>query len=57
MAKLNQKVSRCLRALTGARQFCAIRSHLSIAAKHGIRFIDALTELAERRPWLPDATY
>lgn len=29
MAKLRQKVSGCLGTLTGARQFCAIRSYLS----------------------------
>ena len=56
MAKLKQKVSGCLRAFAGARQFCAIGSYLSTAAKHGARFIDALTVLAEGRPWLPAAT-
>jgi transposase len=37
-----QKISGCLRTLTGARQFCAIRSYLSTAAKHGLSFFDAL---------------
>jgi transposase len=55
MAKLRQKVSGCLRTLTGARQFCAIRSYLSTAAKHGLSFFDALVMLTEGRPWLPAA--
>jgi len=50
MAKLKQKVSGCLRTLTGARQFCAIRSYLSTAAKHGLHFFDALIMLTEGRP-------
>jgi len=53
MAKLKQKVSGCLRTMSGARQFCAIRSYLSTAAKHGICFFDALVMLAEGRPWIP----
>lgn len=53
MIKLRQKVSGCLRTLTGARQFCAIRSYLSTAAKHGKHFFEALVMLAEGRPWLP----
>ncbi|HEY2077758.1 MAG TPA: hypothetical protein VGH53_15605 [Streptosporangiaceae bacterium] len=47
MAKLKQQVSGCLRTLTGARQFCAIRSYLSTAANHGCSFFDALVVLAE----------
>jgi len=53
MIKLRQKVSGCLRSLTGAQQFCAIRSYLSTAAKHGRSFFDTLVMLAEGRPWLP----
>jgi transposase len=55
MIKLRQKVSGCLRTLTGARQFCAIRSYLSTAAKHGLGFFDALIMLTEARPWIPSA--
>ena len=33
--------------MTGARQFCAIRSYLSTAAKHGIGFFDALVVLTQ----------
>lgn len=53
MIKLRQKVSGCLRTLAGARQFCAIRSYLSTAAKHGEAFFDTLAMLAEGHPWLP----
>ena len=56
MIKLRQKVSGCLRTLTGARQFCAIRSYLSTATKHGRNFFDVLVMLAEGRPWLPAAS-
>ena len=55
MIKLRQKVSGCLRTLTGATQFCAIRSYLSTAAKHGLHFFDALVMLTEGRPWTPAA--
>lgn len=53
MIKLRQKAAGCLRTLTGAKQFCAIRSYLSTAAKHGEHFFDILVTLAEGRPWLP----
>jgi transposase len=53
MAKLRQKVSGCLRTMAGARQFCAIRSYLSTAAKHGLTFFDALVMLTEGQPWMP----
>ncbi|HET9655171.1 MAG TPA: hypothetical protein VFP72_07445 [Kineosporiaceae bacterium] len=53
MIKLRQKVSGCLRTLTGAAQFCAIRSYLSTAAKHGRNIFDTLVMLAAGQPWLP----
>ena len=56
MIKLRQKVSGCLRTLTGAQQFCAIRSYLSTAAKHGMHFFDALVMLTEGHPWMPVPT-
>jgi transposase len=56
MAKLKQKVSGCLRTMTGARQFCAIRSYLSTAAKHGLGLFDALVMLTQDQPWMPAAT-
>jgi transposase len=55
MIKLRQKVSGCLRTLLGAQQFCAIRSYLSTAAKHGMHFFEALVMLTEGHPWTPDA--
>ena len=56
MIKLRQKISGCLRTLAGARQFCAIRSYLSTAAKHGLSFFDALVMLTKGQPWMPAAT-
>src|SRR5512135_1077932 len=53
MIKLRQKVSGCLRTLIGARQFCAIRSYLSTAGKHGMNFFEALVMLTEGNPWMP----
>jgi hypothetical protein len=55
MIKLRQKISGCLRTLAGAQQFCAIRSYLSTAAKHGLSFFDALVMLTEDQPWMPPA--
>ncbi len=51
MTKLKQKVSGCLRTLTGARQFGAIRSYLSTEAKHDLGFFNALVMLTEGQPW------
>jgi transposase len=56
MVKVRQKVPGCLRTLTGAQQFTAIRSYLATTAKNGLGLLHALTELAHGRPWLPATT-
>jgi transposase len=52
MVKLRQKISGGLRTWTGAETFCAIRSYLSTARKHGINALDALTRLHAGQTWL-----
>jgi transposase len=54
MSKLRIKVSGCMRSMTGAEVFCAIRSYLATAARHGIGALDALTRAAQGDPWLPE---
>jgi hypothetical protein len=53
MAKLRIKVSGCMRSMQGAEAFCAIRSYLATASRHGIGWLDALTRAAGGRPWIP----
>jgi len=53
MVKLRQKISGGLRTWAGAEIFCAIRSYLSTARKHGINALDALTQLHNGRAWIP----
>ena len=54
MSKLRIKVSGCMRSMTGAEEFCAIRSYLATAARHGISALDALTRASQGKPWIPD---
>ena len=56
MAKLRIKVSGCMRSMTGAENFCAIRSYLATATRHGISWLDALIMAAQSDPWIPEAT-
>jgi transposase len=56
MVKIKQKVSGCLRTLTGAQDFAAMRAYLSTAAKHGRRPFDVLTELTSGNVWIPATT-
>jgi transposase len=53
MVKIKQTVSGCMRTLTGAQDFAAMRSYLSTAAKHGRRPFDVLTELTRGDVWIP----
>jgi hypothetical protein len=53
MIKLRQKVSGCLRTMTGAEQFCAIRSYLATTIKNGKHTLESLTNLFQGHPWLP----
>jgi hypothetical protein len=53
MSKLRIKISGCMRSMAGAEEFCAIRSYLATAARHGVGALDALTTAFQRRPWIP----
>ena len=53
MSKLRIKVSGCMRSMAGAEVFCAIRSYVATAARHGIGALDALTRAAQGDPWIP----
>ena len=56
MSKLRIKVSGCMRSMTGAETFCAIRSYLATATRHDISWLDALTQAAQGKPWIPGTT-
>ncbi len=56
MVKTRQKISGCMRTLTGAQNFCLIRSYTATTRKHGIGLLDALTQLANGNPWTPQPT-
>jgi hypothetical protein len=54
MSKLRIKVSGCMRSMAGAEEFCAVRSYLGTAARHGISGLDALTRAFQGNPWIPE---
>ncbi len=54
MSKLRIKISGCMRSTAGAEEFCAIRSYLATAARHGICALDVLTLAFQGRPWIPE---
>ena len=55
MSKLRIKVSGCMRSMACAKVFCAIRSYVATAARHGIGALDALTQAAQGDPWIPES--
>lgn len=56
MPKLRIKVSGCMRTLTGAEHFAAIRSYTATAARNGVNMLDALIYAAAGNPWAPATT-
>ena len=53
MSKLRIKVSGCMRSMTGAEVFCAIRSYVATAARHGIGVFRRPHPRRPRRPLDP----
>ena len=53
MSKLRIKISGCMRSMAGAEEFCALRSYLATAARHGTGALDALTTAFQGNPWIP----
>jgi transposase len=54
MCKLRIKVSGSMRSMRGAEEFCRIRSYLQTTKKHGIDWLQALTDALHGIPWMPD---
>jgi transposase len=51
--KIRQKISGCLRTLTGAQAFCALRSYLATGHKQRRDALTILRQLHDGQPWLP----
>lgn len=51
--KIRQKISGCLRTMTGAQAFCALRSYLDTGRKQQRDMLSILRQLHDGRPWLP----
>jgi len=55
MVKIKQKVSGSFRTFTGAETFCAIRSYISTARKHGLNVIEVTHNALMGNPFIPYA--
>jgi transposase len=53
MPKLRIKVSGCMRTLTGAQEFAAIRTYTATAIRQGQNTLDVLIDAAAGHPWIP----
>jgi len=53
MMKVKQKVSGCFRTFDGVQLFCAVRSYLSTARKHGLSMFSALVNAFSGTPFTP----
>jgi transposase len=53
MVKVQQKVSGCFRALSGAQAFCRIRGYLSTMCKQGLPLLSAMQATLLGHPILP----
>jgi transposase len=56
MSKLRIKLSGCMRFMTGAQIFCAVRSYLTAVSRHGISWLDVVTHAVRGQPWIPGTT-
>ncbi len=55
MVKLQQKISGGWRTLPGAEAFCAVRSYIATARKHGVHVLGVLRDAMTGDPWTPPA--
>ena len=56
MLKVQQKIAGCFRTLSGAQEFCRLRSYVSTAVKQGVNAFHALRLLFQGRPFVPALT-
>jgi transposase len=53
MAKVQQKISGCMRTQAGAQRFARLRSYVSTLKKHGKNILRYIANAGAGRPWLP----